>query len=109
MDSPQWQAVERPFNHLTRLIARESFLDEVARAHVSVRGLIFYIIYFITRIQVYKYRIRLLVKTACIRNYIIYYLPIPSVTILERLQWRPFSGVGQATFSLLGAKPEGKK
>ena len=32
-----------------------------------------------------------------------------SVTALERLRWRPFSGVGQATFSLLGAKPERKK
>jgi len=32
-----------------------------------------------------------------------------SVTVLERLGWRPFSGVGQATFSLLGVKPEGKK
>ena len=32
-----------------------------------------------------------------------------SVTMLERLGWRPFIGVGQATFSLLGAKPEGKK
>jgi len=28
---------------------------------------------------------------------------------LERLRWRPFSGVGQATVSLLGAKSEGKK
>ena len=32
-----------------------------------------------------------------------------SVTALERMGWRPFSGVGQATFSLLGVKPEGKK
>ena len=32
-----------------------------------------------------------------------------SVTVLERLKWRPFNGVGQATFSLLGVKPEGKK
>ena len=32
-----------------------------------------------------------------------------SVTVLERLRWRPFSGVRQATFSHLGAKPEGKK
>jgi hypothetical protein len=32
-----------------------------------------------------------------------------SITVLEGLQWRPFSGVGQATFTLLGAKPEGKK
>jgi hypothetical protein len=28
---------------------------------------------------------------------------------LERLGWRPFSGVGHAAFSLLGIKPEGKK
>jgi hypothetical protein len=28
-----------------------------------------------------------------------------SVTVLEGLRWRPFSGVGQAVFSLLGAKP----
>ena len=32
-----------------------------------------------------------------------------SVTVLERLKWRPFSVVQQATFSLLGVKPEGKK
>jgi hypothetical protein len=32
-----------------------------------------------------------------------------SVTILEGLEWRPFSGVGQAVFSLPGDKPEGKK
>ena len=32
-----------------------------------------------------------------------------SVTVLEGLRWRPFSGVGQATFSLLGTKPEEKK
>jgi len=31
------------------------------------------------------------------------------VTVLEWLGWRPFSGVGQATFSLIGAKPERKK
>ena len=29
--------------------------------------------------------------------------------VLEGLKWRPFRGVGQATFSLLGVKPEGKK
>jgi hypothetical protein len=46
MDSPPRQVVERPFNHLTWLIARKSFLDEVACAHVSVGGLIFYIILF---------------------------------------------------------------
>jgi len=32
-----------------------------------------------------------------------------SVTVLERMGWRPFSGVGWAIFSLLGVKPEGKK
>jgi hypothetical protein len=32
-----------------------------------------------------------------------------SVTTLERLKWRPFSGMGQAIFSLLGTKPEGRK
>jgi hypothetical protein len=32
-----------------------------------------------------------------------------SVTVLEGLRWRPFSGVGQAAFSLLGVKPGGKK
>jgi hypothetical protein len=32
-----------------------------------------------------------------------------SSSVLERLRWMPFSGVGQATFSLLGAKSEGKK
>jgi len=32
-----------------------------------------------------------------------------SVTVSERLRWRPFSLVGQATFSLLGTKLEGKK
>ena len=32
-----------------------------------------------------------------------------SVAVLEGLRWRPFSGVGQAIFFLLGAKPEGKK
>ena len=32
-----------------------------------------------------------------------------SVMVLERMGWRPFSGVGQAIFSLLGVKPEGKK
>jgi len=31
------------------------------------------------------------------------------VTVLEGLCWQPFSSVGQATFSLLGAKPEGRK
>ena len=36
-------------------------------------------------------------------------IDMASVTVLERLKWRPFSGVGQATFSLLGVKPEGKK
>jgi hypothetical protein len=32
-----------------------------------------------------------------------------SVTALEKMNWRPFSGLEQATFSLLGAKLEGKK
>jgi hypothetical protein len=32
-----------------------------------------------------------------------------SATTLERLTWRPFSGTGQAVFSRLGAKPEGKQ
>jgi hypothetical protein len=32
-----------------------------------------------------------------------------SVTTLEGLKWKPFSGVAQAVFSLLGVKPEGKK
>ena len=27
----------------------------------------------------------------------------------EGMKWHPFSGVGQATFSLLGVKPEGRK
>ena len=32
-----------------------------------------------------------------------------SVIVLERMGWRPFSGMGQAIFSLLGVKPEGRK
>ena len=32
-----------------------------------------------------------------------------SVKVSEGLKWRPFCGVGHATFSLLGVKPEGKK
>jgi hypothetical protein len=32
-----------------------------------------------------------------------------SVTTLEGLQWGPYSGMGQAIFSLLGTKPEGRK
>jgi hypothetical protein len=31
-----------------------------------------------------------------------------SVAALEGMKWRPFSGVGQATFSVLCVKPEGK-
>jgi hypothetical protein len=31
------------------------------------------------------------------------------VTALEGMGWRPFCGLGQAIFSLLGVKPEGKK
>jgi hypothetical protein len=32
-----------------------------------------------------------------------------SVAVLEGREWKAFSGMGQATFSLLGVKPEGKK
>jgi hypothetical protein len=32
-----------------------------------------------------------------------------SVTVLERLRWKPFIRVDQSVFSLLGLKPEGKK
>jgi hypothetical protein len=32
-----------------------------------------------------------------------------SIAMLEGLRWRPFSGVREATFSLLGTKPEGEK
>jgi len=32
-----------------------------------------------------------------------------SIATLEKLQWRPFSGVEEAIFSLLGVKPEGRK
>jgi hypothetical protein len=32
-----------------------------------------------------------------------------STAVLEGLKWRPFCGVGLATFSLLGVKPDGKK
>ena len=32
-----------------------------------------------------------------------------SATVLEGHRWRLFRGVGQAVFSLLGAKPEGRK
>jgi hypothetical protein len=32
-----------------------------------------------------------------------------SITMLEELEWRPFSGVSQAICSLLGPKPEGNK
>jgi len=31
------------------------------------------------------------------------------VAAMEGMGWRPFCGVGQAIFSLLGVKPEGKK
>jgi hypothetical protein len=30
----------------------------------------------------------------------------PSVMALEKMGWRPFSGIGQVILSLLGAKPE---
>jgi hypothetical protein len=36
-------------------------------------------------------------------------IDIASVTVLEGLHWRLFSGVGMAIFSLLGTKLEGKK
>jgi hypothetical protein len=36
-------------------------------------------------------------------------IDMATVTVLEGLRWRSFSGVGQAIFSLLGVKPEGKK
>ena len=32
-----------------------------------------------------------------------------SVTVLERMGWRPFSGMGKAVFYLLGVKSEKKK
>jgi len=32
-----------------------------------------------------------------------------SVSVLDRLRWRPFSSVGQATFSLLGTKVRGEE
>jgi hypothetical protein len=32
-----------------------------------------------------------------------------SVTTLEERGWKAFNGMGRATFSLLGVKPEGKK
>jgi hypothetical protein len=32
-----------------------------------------------------------------------------SLATLEGLNWRPFGGVRQAVFSLLGVKPDGKK
>lgn len=31
------------------------------------------------------------------------------VTVLQGLRWRPFSVEGEAVFSLLGVRPEGKK
>jgi hypothetical protein len=36
-------------------------------------------------------------------------IDVASITVLEGLGWRPFSGVGQAIFSLLGVKPEVRK
>jgi hypothetical protein len=36
-------------------------------------------------------------------------IDVASITVLEGLGWQPFSCVGQAIFSLLGAKPEGRK
>jgi len=32
-----------------------------------------------------------------------------TVAVLEGLRWRPFGGVGQAVFSLLVVKSEGRK
>jgi hypothetical protein len=32
-----------------------------------------------------------------------------SLAALDRMDWRPFSSVGQAISSLLGVKPDGKK
>ena len=40
---------------------------------------------------------------------LVFSIDTTSVAALEGLSWRPFSGVGRATYSLLGAKPEGKK
>jgi hypothetical protein len=40
---------------------------------------------------------------------LVFSIDTASITVLERLRWRPFSGVGQAIFSLLGPKPEGRK
>jgi hypothetical protein len=31
------------------------------------------------------------------------------ITMLERMGWRPLSGIGQAVFSFMGVKPERKK
>jgi hypothetical protein len=31
-----------------------------------------------------------------------------SIAVLEKLSWRPFIGIGRATFSLLGVKAEGE-
>ena len=36
-------------------------------------------------------------------------IDVESVSVLQKQRWRPYSGVGQATYSLLGAKPEGRK
>jgi hypothetical protein len=36
-------------------------------------------------------------------------IDVASVTVLEGLDWRPFSGASQAVFSLLGPKTEGRK
>jgi len=40
---------------------------------------------------------------------LVFSIDTASIAALERMGWRPFSGVGQAIASLLGAKPEGKK
>ena len=41
--------------------------------------------------------------------HLVHSIDTSSVAELEGLRWRPFSGVGQAVFSLLGMKPEGRK
>jgi hypothetical protein len=35
-------------------------------------------------------------------------IDFPFVVALGKKGWRPFNGMGQEIFSLLGAKPEGK-
>jgi hypothetical protein len=40
---------------------------------------------------------------------LVFSIDTASVTVLERMGWRPFSSMAQAAFSLLGVKLEGKK